>query len=363
VAASGVAFDLQVFAEQRHGGVSRYFRELMGKLAARAAWSPVVTPGFHIAPLPREGIRRVAPVTGLPPLPHSVRALRAANRLALAVRRKAVRREAAVYHPTWYDRATIELLGTMPLVVTIHDLIPERWPDVTTPLQVAERRWVIERAAAILCVSNATRDALADRYPGTETKATVAHLGMSDDLTAPVPSPARAVDPYFVYVGKRGSYKDFPTCLRALAGARADVRMVVAGGGPPEAGALSFVERHRLAGRVRFEPAPDDARMRELLAGSCGLISSSREEGFGLPPLEALALGVPVVLSDIPVYREVYGRWASFFPPGDPQALASLLERTLDAPPLPPVREDLVAAFSWDEAAARAEDAYARASA
>lgn len=363
MAAPGVAFDLQVFAEQRHGGVSRYFRELMGKLSARAAWSPVVTPGFHIAPLPRKGIRRVAPLTRVPPLPHSVRALRAANRLALATRKRAVLTEAAVYHPTWYDRATIELLGEMPLVVTIHDLIPERWPAVTTPAQLAERSWVIERAAAILCVSNATREALADHYPGTEAKATVAHLGMSDDLTAPVPSPAREADPYFVYVGKRGSYKDFPTCLRAVAGARADVRLVVAGGGPPEASALAFLERHQLAERVRFEPAPDDRKMRELLAGSCGLISSSREEGFGLPPLEALALGVPVVLSDIPVYREVYGPWASFFPPGDAQALASLLERTLDAPPRPAGREDLIAAFSWDQVAARAEDAYARASA
>lgn len=276
-------------------------------------------------------------------------------------------RRATVYHPTWYHRATIERLAGLPLVITIHDLIPERWPAVTTPHQLVERRWAIEHARGILCVSQATRNALAEHYPGSEEKAVVAYLGMppAGEATpteggAPPPRPGY---PYFVYVGKRGSYKDFRTCLQALKRARPGVRLVVAGGGSPEPGLLAFVAEHGLGQRIEFEPAPDDGRMRQLLEGASGLVSTSREEGFGLPPLEALAAGVPVVLSDIPVYREIYGQWGSFFPVGDADALAALLDKTLESPGEPASPDDLAAMFSWERTAARTEEVYARLSA
>ena len=85
------------------------------------------------------------------------------------------------------------------------------------------------------------------------------------------------------------------------------------------------------------------------------------EGGFGLPPLEALAMGKPVILSDIPVYRELYSKWASFFPPGDAEGLANSITETLAAPAMVPGRQELEATFSWAETARVTAAAYDRA--
>jgi glycosyltransferase involved in cell wall biosynthesis len=96
-----------------------------------------------------------------------------------------------------------------------------------------------------------------------------------------------------------------------------------------------------------------DELMREL-GGAAAVLCPAREEGFGLVPLEAMALGRPVVVSDLPAHREVCGTHAFFAPPGDLAAWRAAVDAALTAPP-----ERLVAAraharaFSWDRAAGR----------
>jgi glycosyltransferase involved in cell wall biosynthesis len=91
--------------------------------------------------------------------------------------------------------------------------------------------------------------------------------------------------------------------------------------------------------------------MREL-AGAAAVLCPAREEGFGLVPLEAMALGRPVVVSDLPAHREVCGGHAFFAPPGDRAAWRAAVDAALTAPP-----ERLAAArahartFSWERAA------------
>ena len=81
-------------------------------------------------------------------------------------------------------------------------------------------------------------------------------------------------------------------------------------------------------------------------------------EGFGLPPLEAFAAGVPVVASDIPVVREVTGSLAALAPVGDAPALASALRATLANPGDPDPRRARARGFTWAECAARTAEAY-----
>ncbi|MGH3827630.1 MAG: glycosyltransferase, partial [Pseudonocardiaceae bacterium] len=69
----------------------------------------------------------------------------------------------------------------------------------------------------------------------------------------------------------------------------------------------------------------DEADLRHVVAGAAALVLPSRDEGFGLPVLEAMATGVPVVCSDLPALREVAGGLATLVPPGDPDALATAL--------------------------------------
>jgi glycosyltransferase involved in cell wall biosynthesis len=161
-------------------------------------------------------------------------------------------------------------------------------------------------------------------------------------------------------VGKRGWYKDFETVVRALAKTN-DVRLVVVGGGQLEPKFDRLIAELGLANRIRVVPNPSEDRLARILRSSCGLISASREEGFGLPALEALSLGVPALLTDIAAYRELFSRWADLYPVGDFTTLATLMERTVARPPPPVPAEVLATAFSWDRAAAATEAAYAAA--
>ena len=102
----------------------------------------------------------------------------------------------------------------------------------------------------------------------------------------------------------------------------------------------------------------EEADLRPVVAGAAALCFPSLYEGFGLPPLEALAAGTPVVGSDIPTTREVCGDLASLVPPGDAEALAGAIARVLAAPPDPEAGRAHAATYTWERTAALTREAY-----
>jgi glycosyltransferase involved in cell wall biosynthesis len=105
----------------------------------------------------------------------------------------------------------------------------------------------------------------------------------------------------------------------------------------------------------------DAESLRDVVAGAALLVFPSRYEGFGLPPLEALAAGTPVVASDLPATREVLGDHAHLVVPGDADALAAAILETLADPPSGAARQaarDHAAAFTWRRCAEATVAAY-----
>jgi glycosyltransferase involved in cell wall biosynthesis len=118
---------------------------------------------------------------------------------------------------------------------------------------------------------------------------------------------------------------------------------------------------------VRLTGYLADEDLRSVVAGSRALVYPSLYEGFGLPPLEAFACGVPVIASDLPVTREVVGddrELSGLVPPGDLDALVDALHRQLtsaEPPGLATRRRAHASAFTWARTAKRTRDAYLRA--
>jgi glycosyltransferase involved in cell wall biosynthesis len=107
-----------------------------------------------------------------------------------------------------------------------------------------------------------------------------------------------------------------------------------------------------------YLPEPD---LVKVVAGAAALVVPSWYEGFGLPALEALACGTPVVASDLPAHREVLGDQAVLTPPGDPDALAAALAGVLDDPggaPARGARRTRAAGFTWENCAQATLAAY-----
>ena len=112
-----------------------------------------------------------------------------------------------------------------------------------------------------------------------------------------------------------------------MAAARPDVQLLLVGGGR---GARELIARHGLVERVRITGPLADTELRALIRGAAVFVVPSLVEGFGLPVLEAMALGTPVVVSDTPALREVAGDAALALNPRQPASLAAALTRVLD---------------------------------
>lgn len=354
-----------IMLKQAHGGVSRVWRETLGRVAAHSPdyefTVSVLSRGRHAVPVsPR--IRSIIE-WDLPP-----RAL-----WKSLVRWRATRQTYDLFHSTYYTEPYVEARRQ---VVTVHDFNHERLPGLTGNGQViAQKRRVIERADAIVSVSETTKQHLLELYPIPAERVTVmplacpelfSHTPTLDGELANFRQTHRLAGPYWLYVGRRGVYKNFTTLVRAFAQvAKETGAMLVVAGWRSELDALDLdiIIRHGLEHRVTLLPQISDDDLRVAYAGAAGFVFPSLAEGFGLPLLEAMGAGAPVLASDIAVFHEVAADAALFFDPHSADSLAESLRQSLD----PAQRERLIArgrerikAFSWDKSAEILRGVYER---
>jgi glycosyltransferase involved in cell wall biosynthesis len=205
-------------------------------------------------------------------------------------------------------------------VVMVHDLIPIGYPEYCAPGAEARHlrriREVIDHAALVITNSATTADDLSSYARQTCRVAPaikVAPLGLEADFLKP-PAPWTAPRPYFVCVGTLEARKNIAfllTVWRRLAELRGSdaPRLVLVGRrGWENESVLDHLERSRAVINLVHEVSDlTDHELAQLVSGATALLSPSLAEGFDLPVVEALALGTPVVASDIPVHRELAG--------------------------------------------------------
>ena len=257
-------------------------------------------------------------------------------------------------------------------VVTVHDLSFLRYPATVAAASMAYRELVpagLARAAVVVTPSQAVAEQVQDAYAVPSDRVLVTPLGVDPvwSTTLPPTAPWRAAlgipTEYMLAVGTLEPRKNLSALVAAYAGLVADHQdvppLVIAGGAGWGAELdLSAIPRDRvvLTGHL---PLPD---LRSLVAGATVLAFPSIDEGFGLPPLEALACGVPVVANNLPVTREVLGDQADFCDAADPLALAdALLVAVTDPHGSADARRAHAAGFTWTRCAEATHTAYERA--
>jgi glycosyltransferase involved in cell wall biosynthesis len=291
----------------------------------------------------------------LRPLEERVNAVFTSGRLRLG-------RRAPLYHQTYYDGG-IAARHRGPVVVTAYDLIHAKLAEYFPPddATVGRQRAAFERADLVLAISQCTADDLQEILGVPAGKIAVTHLGVSTPSARAVTTTGRS-RPFLLYVGLRYGYKNWENFVRAVASCRAvdelDVLCVGAGSFTPAESTL--LAELGLASRVHQLNADNnllDACYREAVV----FVYPSRYEGFGLPPLEAMARGCPVVASRAGSIPEVLGDAAVLADPTDIEALAEAIGEVFR----PGRREQLVASgharaamFPWDSTAAATVAAY-----
>lgn len=214
-------------------------------------------------------------------------------------------------------------------------------------------RWGILHAKHLIAVSKATRQEILDHFPVQEEKITVAYEGVDRKISDPGGVPV-IKPPYFLYVGNAYPHKNLEALLEAIKVRQEKLVLV----GKDD----FFYQRLRktvglmgLANLVVFFGPADDQELANLYAHADAFVFPSLMEGFGLPALEALALGCPVLCSDIPVFHEILGTAAVYFDPKDPNDIAGKMKEVrrenVDVKPL-------LEKFSWEQMARQTMKVY-----
>lgn len=363
-------------AGYRSAGMSNYVRNLLAALGPLAADDPAwrLTALTHTPAFRASGIAIRA--TSLP-------LERPAARIAweqLALPRLLRKLDADLVHGLVN---VLPLATTVPGVVTVHDLsflhLPALFPPAKRLYLSALCRASVRKAAAVIAVSRQTADDVVRCFGAPPDKVTVAYNGVDArfDPGAPQESAAfRAAkglpDRYLLFLGTLEPRKNLETLLHAYARWRTqaapadqDVRLVIAGGkGWFYDAIFAQTAALGLGETVIFPGYVPDAELPDWYRAALGFVYPSVFEGFGLPVLEAMACGAPVLCSDIPSLREVAGEAALLAPPHDVDAWVAGLALLAGQPAL---RAGLrgrglaqSACFSWRAAAQTTLDVYRR---
>lgn len=343
-------------------GVGRYVRELAGALAALDGVS------LRLFAPTRQGARRRAPGGArlfAPRLPSKpLTALLGATGLGV----ERMMGGADVVHHTQYRR----LPTRRPEVAMIHDLVfldSDRFvsPRVSRRMSAFVRD-AARRCAVLLTPSDAVADEVAARLGVARERVVATPLGVDHAArTAPDPGVARALaaevqreGPFIFTAARLETRKNLGVILEALERLGADApRWKIAG--IPGEGVEAF--EARVAGSAASERVerlghlPEGA-LRAHLDACLAFVLVPHDEGFGLAPLEAMAVGCPAISSDVPVVREVCGGGAELVDPGDPAALAAAIGQAMG--PLGGGRAAAAhaAQFTWARTAERTLAAY-----
>jgi glycosyltransferase involved in cell wall biosynthesis len=366
-----VALNAMFLAPGDSGGPETYLRELVHALAAEypELQMTVLTTGAGNRSLAADGFGELAKLRALPA--EEYRRLRRQLAEQLLVQVEARRAGADLLHSLASTGPV--LTPGLPSVVTLHDVTFMHTPTfgrVTTWGMTKVVSWAARDADSLIAVSAAARDEICATLAIDPARFTVVPHGVGEVPRAE-PAPEQSLrerlgltDGRIVLcVAAVRPHKNQELLIRALPHLPDDVVVVLAGRHEPYAERLRELATELGVGaRVRMTGYVSDAELERLWQMAACAAFPTRAEGFGMPVLEAMARGVPLACSDIPVLREVGGQVPCYFDPGDPRSAAAAVCAALeDADERGKGGIARSAGFSWPAAARGTMEAYERA--
>ncbi len=344
---SKIAYDARPLRpEVRFWGVGRFLDSLLPRLREQFE---MVGLSFGFAGAAQEG------VVTWPVVPKLTTILFEASPL--------LARDASVYWGT--NHFLPQVIPGRP-VLSVHDLLLLRDPEGWEPAWYFARRFVsaLRRADRIAALSKTTADGLVARFPELGRKIEVIHPAVDVEDTRSCGADARAQSrtdaPYVVMLGAHRRRKNLELAVAAVKQVRADkqVKLIVTGSVDG-----SYAELVRTSvPTVELSGPLSKCELSALLKDATALLFPSRYEGFGLPIIEAMALGCPVLALDTPISREAAGCAARFLP-DEPRVWARAIERLVDSPverdEMRQAGHENVTRFSWDKAARQYSELFA----
>ncbi|MBD2114430.1 MULTISPECIES: glycosyltransferase family 4 protein [Cyanophyceae] len=358
-----ILYDGQIYASQMAGGINRYFSNLINNLPKSV--HPVLTtcqtlsvnypshPNLKTFHYQRFGFRPGRVSYWLEP--YYFKTVNYLNTFD-------------VIHPTYYNLLSRQDISQCrhPVVLSVWDMIHEIFPeqmDADGNHREIKRKAILA-AQKILCISENTKKDLLNRYSISEKDVTVTYLASELDISMSYSSDSVPECPYFLYVGSRASYKNFERLLIAFAKVTSscdDLALCVVGS-PFTEDEKKLIHDLEVEDYIEHCGYVANDHLAKLYRCSLAFVYPSLYEGFGIPPLEAMACGTVAIVANSSSLPEVVGDAGLLFDPQSTDELIDQLKVVLDHST---ERDRLISKgqirakqFSWDKTVAQTVEVY-----
>ena len=360
-----VLFDHQIFTAQKYGGISRYIFELIKRFKLREDIDvdvPLLISNnnyfkkdhnlifrFFFLDLKFKGKQKIMTV---------------ANQLNTVNQLK--KQNFDLFHPTYYDPFFLKYLANIPFVLTVHDMIHEKFNHMFSSNDDTSRnkKVLIEKASKIIAVSESTKRDIIEIYGVDESMIKVVYLGNSLVYNPSVIVDIDTPKKYLLFVGSRGNYKNFDKFVRAIHEVLLndkELSILCAGGGKFNSDEIYFFSKLNISKQV-FQYDLNDLNLAYFYKHAKLFVFPSLYEGFGIPILEAFACGCPLVCSNTSSLPEIAGNAAKYFDPNDENSIKDAIINVLNDEKLKnrliQDGNERLSLFSWEKTAFQTGEVY-----
>lgn len=320
-----ILYDHQIFSAQRYGGISRYFYEIITRISQKE--DVTLFCGYNYNQYGIEKAGNYKKIFSKSKYTSRYAIGRFYNYLNRRELHNISRNNSFnIYHPTYYKDYG---LCNGKLIVTVYDMIHELFPQYFgNDNTIEQKKNLLKKADGIIAISQQTKNDLIKILDIEESKIKVIYLANS--LFTKEFVDLGIADKYILYVGTRAGYKNFSLAAKAFARSSIcnDIKLVCFGGGKFSALEKKLFKDLHIEKQI-LHISGNDAVLATLYKNADLFVYSSLYEGFGLPPLEAMQYGTPVVCSNVSSIPEVVGNAGIFFDPSSVDDIKEKIEYVL----------------------------------
>lgn len=360
-----ILYDYQIFTNQIYGGISRYYYELIRVFNEKFDFDV----GLPFQLSNNHYISTSDLVKHKPFFPKNK--FKGKHKLQTVFNKycginKIKKNDFDVFHPTYYDRYFLNHIGNKPFVITVYDMIYEKFSE-TFKLNdnIADnKKLIVEKASKIIAISKSTKNDLIEIFGTDDKKIEVIHLGNS--MQAPLSNGVFSIEPsnYILFVGSRSFYKNFNRFIHSISPLlvkESDLSIVCVGGGAFGSDELNIFNKLNITDKV-FQFDINDEKLPYFYKEALVFVFPSLYEGFGIPILESFACNCPLVCSNTSSLSEIAGDAALLFDPYDEESIADTISKVIFNNDLGDLLrkkgQERLKQFSWVNTARKTKEVY-----
>ncbi len=342
---------------QRYGGISRYIIEMMTRIGSMNGINVKILSPFYINKYLRNVDKKLVKGVNIPIIPKTNKIFRCLNTVVSKIELN--RNIPHILHETYYNRYDIAPTETKK-VITVYDMIDELFPkNSKSDSRIAIVKIIaIQRADHIICISEKTKKDLIEILNVESSRISVIYLGYAKKQTLLNGKEINIDSPFILYVGMREGYKNFERLLKAYIRNNQlhnNYKLVCFGG--PKFGRNYYKElmcSKNIENNI-LHISGSDIILEQLYKKATVFVYPSLYEGFGIPPLEAMNNGCPVICSDQGAIPEIVGEAAEYFNPYEVDSISNAIESVLNdsgrLKHLKNIGYERIKKYSWEKCA------------